>query len=134
MFRQFVRLNSTTTSASAAAAAVPKTKSSLLFPSLASLNPETDLVGSKLIGGKSKTYFVKRTTEGNLPVYKTIKRQAIFTDVRRVEGDIIQLRNDIQALFPQIEKNQYSCLMDSKTIRIKGDLTKELKKLLAVKF
>ncbi|KAH3663585.1 hypothetical protein OGAPHI_004986 [Ogataea philodendri] len=75
-------------------------------------------------------YHISRTSKGNLPVYKTIKSQAVNTEVRKVQGNLPKLREDVQKLFPNKPKDHFICKMQSMTLYIKGDVSKELKKYL----
>lgn len=112
--------------------------STLTSESLARLNtilPPLGKISSKDLYKHlpSNKYYIQRTSKGNLPIYKTYRSQCVYTDIKRVQGDIVQLRNDLQALLPDIEKKNFTCVMDSKTIKIKGDVSKRLKELLAKK-
>lgn len=100
-----------------------------VLPSLESITPVQ--LGTKTTRG---SYFLPRTSKGNVPVYRTYRSQAVYTDVKRVQGDIIQLRNDIQTLFPNMDKSRFTCCMQSKTIKIKGNIVKELTAALEKKF
>ncbi|VEU21471.1 DEKNAAC102229 [Brettanomyces naardenensis] len=114
--RSFVRLNSTLAGSA---------RVSRFIPSLEDVSAK-DLQ----TGIMKKRYFLERTSKGNLPIYKTYKSQAVYTEVKRVRGDIVQLRNDLQALLPDLDKKNFTCVMQSKTIRIKGDVSQQLKGLL----
>ncbi|ANZ75425.1 BA75_01944T0 [Komagataella pastoris] len=94
-----------------------------------------DLLGYHQVGGLSKTYFVPRTSKGNLPVYKDYKRKVPYTEIRRVSGDLTSLRNDLQeALKGRTVKNDYKCMIQSQKVIIKGNHVEAVTKLLAEKF
>lgn len=80
------------------------------------------------------TYNISRTSSGNLPVYKTIRSQCEYTDIKRVKGNVVQLRNDLQNALPQIEKSKFTCFIKSNSIHIKGNYVDEIKKVLETKF
>lgn len=103
-----------------------------IFPSIDEVKPE-DLVGATQFGKGS--YFVERTSTGNLPVYSEFKRNGKFmTEIRRIRGDPIQLRNDLQDRLPSIPKNAFRVVMQSKKILIEGDAVKDVKEILSTTF
>lgn len=106
--------------------------SSLSQSRLSSLIPSLNkITGEDLYKGiPFKNYFLEKTSKGNLPIYKTYRSQAVYTDIKRVHGDIVQLRNDIQTALPDIPKKNFTCIMQSKTIKIKGDVSRRLKEIL----
>lgn len=106
--------------------------STSIFPKLSDVKPE-QLLG-KEFGGKAHTYHVSRTSLGHLPVYKDVKSKAIYTEIRKIQGDIVQLRNDLQNALPHIEKNDFKCVMQSLKIIIKGDHKLRITQLLGKKF
>ncbi|CCD26605.1 mitochondrial 54S ribosomal protein mL49 NDAI_0I00360 [Naumovozyma dairenensis CBS 421] len=103
------------------------------FPKLNEIKSE-DVLGNNRFG--TKTYFIRRSTTGNLPVYTDYKGggNKIITEVRKIEGDIIQLRNDLQEKLPQINKKNWSIVMQSKKIIIKGNFSRDIKKVLSASF
>lgn len=106
--------------------------SSISQARLSRIIPSIDrITGEDLYKGiPFKKYFLDRTSKGNLPIYKTYRSQAVYTDVRKIRGDIVQLRNDLQAALPDVPKKNFTCVMSSKTIKIKGDVASRLKELL----
>lgn len=103
---------------------------------LAKALPSLDSISVNQLTTKPKlsSYYIPRTHQGNLPVYKTYRSQAVYTDIKRVHGNIVQLRNDLQALLPEINKSNFNCRTVSGSLRIKGDYTIAIKKILASKF
>lgn len=103
-----------------------------VFPRIEDVKPE-ELVGSTTFG--KRTYFVERTSKGNLPVYTDMKNSnKIVTEVRRIRGDPVQLRNDLQERLPFIPKKFWKVHMQSKKIVIEGDATKYVKNILSSTF
>lgn len=82
----------------------------------------------------STDYFLKRTSNGNLPIYKTVRSQATWTDIKRVEGNIVSFRNDVQQALAAsdipFDEPNFFCIVQSNTLRIKGDYVKDLSKIL----
>lgn len=100
-----------------------------VLPSLESIS------ASQLVQRPQPTdYFLKRTSNGNLPIYKTLRSQAVWTDVKRVEGNIVSFRNDLQQALAAhnvaYDEPDFFCLTQSNTLRIKGDYVKEISKIL----
>lgn len=103
-----------------------------VFPSIENVKPE------ELVGGASfgfKTYFVERSSTGNLPVYSEYKRNGkVVTEIRKIQGDPIQLRNDLQERLPHISKKAFKVIMQSKKIVIEGDAVRDVKHVLSTTF
>lgn len=98
-----------------------------------------DVKMGELIGGGNfgqKTYHVERSSTGNLPVYSAYKNggNKTITEIRKIQGDIIQLRNDLQEQLPLIPKESWSVVMQSKKIIIKGNAVEAVKRVLTQKF
>lgn len=93
-----------------------------------------DLLGNESF--EKGTYFVSRSSTGNLPVYSDFKAggNKIVTEIRKIHGDIIQLRNDMQKELPSIPKESWKVVMQSKKIVIKGDFVRDVKNLLGQRF
>lgn len=104
-----------------------------VFPRLQDVKPE-DLIGTEVFG-KGK-YHVARSATGNLPVYTDFKSggNKVVTEIRKISGDIVQLRNELQAELPQIPKESWKVIMQSKKIIIKGDEALTVKEVLQKKF
>ncbi|EJS44481.1 img2p [Saccharomyces arboricola H-6] len=116
--------------ASTSAKEVAKTP---IFPKL------EDVKMDELIGGNNfgqKTYYVERSSTGNLPVYSAYKNggNKTITEIRKIQGDIIQLRNDLQEQLPFIPKESWSVVMQSKKIIIKGNAVEAIKRVLTKRF
>lgn len=103
---------------------------------LARALPSLESISASQLTTKPKlaSYHIPRTHQGNLPVYKTYRSQAVYTDIKRVQGNVVQLRNDLQELLPEINKSNFSCITTSGSLRIKGDHTAVVKDILNKKF
>ncbi|KAI5955352.1 IMG2 [Candida jiufengensis] len=73
-----------------------------------------------------KNYYIPKTKFNHFPIYKKIQNTKITTEIKRIQGDIHQLKQDLCEKFPnlKITMNQSAGI-----INIKGDLTRELTKL-----
>lgn len=89
------------------------------FPSLKDISHQDIESVEKPFGHGS--YFLPRTSKGNLPVYIDLKQNACVTEIRKVQGDIVLLRNDLQELLNDVSKDKFKVVMESKKILIKGD-------------
>lgn len=93
----------------------------------------SDLVGNNSFG-KGK-YYVQRSHTGNLPVYLDAKNgTGVVTELRKIEGDVTKLRNDLQNNLPHIPKDNWKCVMQSNKIIIKGDFVRDVKSVLQTTF
>lgn len=112
---------------------LPLESSFSVFPRIQDVN-SVDILGSGSFG--RGTYFVGRSATGNLPVYSDFKAggNKLVTEIRKIQGDIIQLRNDMQTALPNIPKDSWKVVMQSKKIIIKGDVVQEVKEVLSEKF
>ncbi|KAI5959411.1 IMG2 [Candida pseudojiufengensis] len=72
-----------------------------------------------------KNYYIPKTKFNHLPIYKKVQNTKVTTEIKRIQGDIHQLKQDILNEFPslKITMNQSAGI-----INVKGDLTKELTK------
>lgn len=103
-----------------------------VFPSIQDVEPSM-LVGATNFGKSS--YFIFRSETGNLPVYSEYKNGGkMVTEIRKISGDIIQLRNDLQAVLPQIPKSMWKIIIQSKKIVIGGNYVREVKHALSTTF
>lgn len=108
--------------------------SSKVFASLDQISAD-EVVGSKSFGGvKSRTYFIKRSKFGHLPVYKTIKSKAIYTEVRKIQGNSIQLRSELLELIPELSPKNLKIVQQSNKLLMKGDYVDVVKDVLSLKF
>lgn len=112
---------------------LPLESSFSVFPRIQDVKSEDILGSGSFSRGK---YFVGRSATGNLPVYSDFKAggNKLVTEIRKIQGDIIQLRNDMQIELPKIPKDSWKIVMQSKKIIIKGDVVREVKKVLSQKF
>ncbi|GME73162.1 unnamed protein product [Ambrosiozyma monospora] len=110
----------------------PRTNARLnaVFPSLSSVSTK-DLFTKPFTNSQ---YYISRTSKGNLPVYRRLKSQAYVTEVKRVQGDLVLFRNELQELMPEVPKTKFECVLQSKTLRIKGDHSERVRELLSKKF
>ncbi|CUS23376.1 LAQU0S09e03378g1_1 [Lachancea quebecensis] len=103
-----------------------------VFPRLQDVKPE-ELVGFAKFGVQS--YFIERSATGNLPVYTDFKRGGkVVTEVRKIHGDPVQLRNDLQERLSHLPKDSFKVMMQAKKIIIEGDVVKQVKEVLSSKF
>ncbi|KAG0679998.1 hypothetical protein C6P40_003982 [Pichia californica] len=119
-------------SVSASAAASAASAAARLAKALPSL--ESISISQLTAKPKLASYHIPRTHQGNLPVYKTYRSQTVYTDIKRVQGNVVQLRNDLQDLLPEINKAHFNCHTINGSLRIKGDHSSEIKKILSEKF
>ncbi|ANB15259.1 mitochondrial 54S ribosomal protein IMG2 [Sugiyamaella lignohabitans] len=101
-----------------------------MFPSLDKVSA-SDLVLKKLSNDQGKAWYtITRTRSGLLPVYSDIKADgSVKTVIRRIEGDVSQLRNDIK-LALGISKHDIYIKDTSKQIVIRGDYVSHVKQIL----
>lgn len=104
-----------------------------VFPRIQDISVQ-DLVGAGPFTRKS--YFVERSQTGNLPVYSEFKANGskFVTEIRKIQGNIIQLRNDLQEQLPYIPKDCWTVRPQSKKIIIKGDALKDVRDILSKSF
>ncbi|CAR21308.1 mitochondrial 54S ribosomal protein mL49 [Lachancea thermotolerans CBS 6340] len=103
-----------------------------VFPRLQDVKPE-ELVGFAKFGVQS--YFIERSATGNLPVYTDFKRGGkVVTEIRKIHGDPVQLRNDLQARLSHLPKDSFKVMMQAKKIIIEGDVVRQVKEALSSKF
>lgn len=109
-------------------------KSNRLFPKLEEVKLE-ELISEENKFGNG-TYFVERSETGNIPVYSDLKGggNKTVTEIRKVRGDIIKLRNDLQEILHYIPKENWKVLPQSHKIIIKGDAVKIVKDILETSF
>ncbi|CCF59031.1 hypothetical protein KAFR_0F04360 [Kazachstania africana CBS 2517] len=102
-----------------------------LFPSLETIDIK-DLMNENIKFG-NRTYFIERSGTGNLPIYTDFKSAGNkqVTEIRRIKGDAVQLKKDLQKNFPTIPSKYWKVMPQSQKIIIQGDLVKPLKKLLS---
>lgn len=86
----------------------------------------------------SLSYTLLRTSNNNLPLYRTVRSQSVVTEIKRVQGNVVSFRNDLQEAISQqgvnIDKNRYTCNVQTGTVRIKGDHYQLIKSVLKEKF
>lgn len=124
--RQQIRLHSTKIK--------PRTEAK--FPSLSSVTAKDVGYASDVNAfGHNKTYNLQRTRYNKLPIYTEYKHcDVVYTEIRKIQGDIVQLRNDIQQIIPDVKKDHFRVLMESKKILIKGNYKKELEQVFSEVF
>lgn len=70
-----------------------------------------------------KNYYITKTKFHHWPVYKKIQNTKITTEIKRVQGDLYQLKQDLLQAYPQFE---ISVNQSAGIVNIKGDATKEV--------
>ncbi|AWU73478.1 uncharacterized protein C5L36_0A00860 [Pichia kudriavzevii] len=112
------------------------TISSSVVARLSKVLPSLDSISVAQLTAKPPlaSYSLPRTSKGNLPIYRTIRSQAVYTEIKRVQGNVVSFRNDLQTLLPHIPKEKYSCRTINGCLRIKGDFKDEILELLQKKF
>ncbi|GMM35422.1 mitochondrial 54S ribosomal protein [Saccharomycopsis crataegensis] len=105
--------------------------SASIFPKLENIDPKNDLQSRDFHSAKLGIYSVSKTTTGRLPVYSEIRKNQIReTIVRRVEGDVLQLKKDLQEALPFIDPAKFKVMQESKKVVIKGDYVNEVRNVL----
>lgn len=103
----------------------------ILFPSIDSINPKTDLpqLMSNLY---HKKYTITRSSKLHKPpVYLEIRRQQIYeTVIRRIEGDAVQLKKDLQQALSFINPDAFRVVLESNKVVISGNYVREVSDLL----
>ncbi|ODV61394.1 mitochondrial 54S ribosomal protein mL49 ASCRUDRAFT_75416 [Ascoidea rubescens DSM 1968] len=79
-------------------------------------------------------YFIRRTNFGYLPVYKKYKRGAVMTEIAKISGDSLLLKQDIIHNIPSIKQKDIVIRPDSNKIIIRGFYVDELNELLSKYF
>lgn len=103
-----------------------------VFPRIQDVHAN-DLIGNDSFG-KDK-YYVQRSTTGNLPVYLDFKNGgSAVTELRKIHGNVVKLRDDLQEQLPHIPKENWKCILQSNKLVIKGDFTQEVKRVLQTTF
>lgn len=105
-------------------------QSSAVFPSVSEVRND-ELVGHGSY--TSKSYFVERSRVGNLPVYSDYRGggNKVVTEIRRIRGNAVQLKKDLQAVLPHIPEKDWRVISQSNKIEIKGNYISELKSVLS---
>lgn len=97
-----------------------------------------DIQISDLVGNNSfdeGKYFVQRSATGNLPVYLDVKNGGgVTTELRKIEGNAVKLRDDLQNKLPHIPKKSWKCVLQSNKIVVKGNVVGDIKRILAGTF
>ena len=77
-------------------------------------------------GFGKKNYYIAKTKFHQWPVYKKVQNTRITTEIKRVQGDLHQLKQDLLQIYPQFE---ISMNQSAGIVNIKGDVTEEVTKL-----
>lgn len=74
-------------------------------------------------GFGSGNYFIPKTKFNHWPVYKKVQNTKIQTEIKRIQGDLQQLKRDLLKFDPElvITMNQTAGIMN-----VKGDVVKQL--------
>ncbi|SSD58828.1 related to 54S ribosomal protein IMG2, mitochondrial [Saccharomycodes ludwigii] len=102
-----------------------------VFPKIEDISP-SELVGGTKFG--KKNYLVERSSTGNLPVYTEYKSMKCYTEIRKIRGNPIQLRDDLQERLPHIPKKQFKVILQSNKILIEGNYATDIKSVLSTTF
>lgn len=117
------------------AEAVDSTLAKVLFPKLEDVKQQdmTPLNNSVTTRGK---YFVGRSETGNLPVYTEYLGggSKVVTEIKKIRGDPVQLKLDLQERLPFIDKKNWRVVATSNKIVVKGNYCSEIKKVLSTTF
>ncbi|ODV79031.1 60S ribosomal protein [Suhomyces tanzawaensis NRRL Y-17324] len=70
-------------------------------------------------------YSITKTKFKHWPVYLKIQNTKISTEVKRIQGDVVQFKNDLLALNPNLE---ITVNQNIGYVNIKGDVVNEIKK------
>lgn len=102
------------------------------FPSLSEVTAkETGFASEQPQFGHNNTYSLQRSIHNKLPIYTEYKQgRTPYTEIRKIQGDIIQLRNDLQEALPEVKKENFKVVMESKKILIKGNYKRQLHSML----
>ena len=107
----------------------------VLFPRLEDVKQQdmAPLNNSVTIRGK---YFVGRSETGNLPVYTEYLGggNKVVTEIKKIRGDPVQLKIDLQERLPFIDKKNWRVVATSNKIVVKGNYCSEIKKVLSTTF
>ncbi|KAK5781769.1 hypothetical protein RI543_000955 [Arxiozyma heterogenica] len=114
---------------------VDSTLAKSLFPKLEDVKQQdmTPLNNSVVNRGK---YFVGRSETGNLPVYTEYLGggNKVVTEIKKIRGDPVQLKIDLQERLPFIDKKNWRVVAVSNKIVVKGNYCSEIKKVLSTTF
>lgn len=93
----------------------------------------SDFIGNNGFG-KDK-YYIQRSSTGNLPVYLDVKNGGnVVTELRKIQGNVIKLRDDLQESLPHIPEKNWKCILQSNKLVIKGDFVRDVKRVLNTTF
>lgn len=102
-----------------------------IFPSMHDVSVN-DLIGSDRF--TSSNYFIERSSQGNLPVYTDYKNGITYTEIRKIRGNSVKLRDDLINLMPYVNRKHIKVVPQSNKILIQGDHSTRIKKLLSTTF
>ena len=102
-----------------------------IFPSMHDVSVN-DLIGSDRFS--SNNYFIERSSQGNLPVYTDYKNGITYTEIRKIQGNSVKLRDDLINLMPFVNRKHIKVVPQSNKILIQGDHSTHIKKLLSTTF
>ncbi|KAI5959335.1 IMG2 [Candida theae] len=71
-------------------------------------------------------YYITKTKFHHWPVYKKIQNTKITTEIKRIQGDLHKLKQDLLDAYPHFEINMNQ---SAGILNIKGDVTKEVNEL-----
>lgn len=103
------------------------------FPSLSEISAkEIGFASEASQFGHNNTYHLQRSSHKKLPIYTEYKQgREAYTEIRKIQGDIVQLRNDLQAALPYVKKEHFKIMMESKKLLVKGNHKRKLNSMLS---
>lgn len=104
-----------------------------LFPPANAVD-QSELVGQNNFG--SRSYFIERSRVGNIPVYVDYRGggNKIVTEIRKIQGNAVELKKDLQAKLPLIPEKNWRVIPQSNKIEVKGNYAFEIKNVLKNSF
>ncbi|ODV69825.1 hypothetical protein HYPBUDRAFT_159649 [Hyphopichia burtonii NRRL Y-1933] len=98
------------------------------FPSLSSISI-SDLPNN---GFGKNNYNIKKTKYGHWPVYRVVQNTRVLTEIKRVEGDVEEFKNDLLAKLPHIQDKYVTVNKKAGQLKIKGDFIDSIKEVFDV--
>lgn len=96
------------------------------FPKISSITSD-ELVNNNF---GINTYFIHKTKFGHWPVYKKVQNTKITTEVKRVQGDVRQFKEDLLSTLPHIQPHNITVNKVAGYVNIKGDVVQEVMRVL----
>ncbi|EMG45837.1 IMG2 54S ribosomal protein IMG2 [Candida maltosa Xu316] len=77
-------------------------------------------------GFGAKNYHIPKTNFNHWPVYLKTRSNRITTEIKRVQGDVLQLRDDLKKFFPE---SRVTVNTTAGIVNIKGNVVVEVKNI-----